>query len=33
MLNKLYKELWEFIDPALYAIGATLTFSLGLAIF
>ena len=33
MLGNFYKELWVYIDPALYAVGASLSLALGLAIF
>lgn len=33
MFKKLYEQLWDFIDPTLYAVGTSLSFGLWIAIF
>lgn len=33
MLQEIYDNYWELIDPALYAAFASLTFSIWLTIF
>lgn len=33
MLQEIYDDYWEFIDPAFYAAFASLMFSVWLAIF
>ena len=33
MFKNFYNELWFYIDPALYAVGASLSLLLGLTIF
>ena len=33
MLEEFYEEYWSFIDPAIYALYASLTFAIWIAIF
>ena len=33
MFNNLYEQLWEVIDPLLYAIGASTSFAVWIVIF
>lgn len=33
MFNNLYDQLWELIDPLLYAVGTSVSFAIWMAIF
>ena len=33
MLKEIYNDIWSLIDPALYALYATLMFAVWIAIF
>ena len=33
MFNKLYEQLWEVIDPLLYAVGSGVSFAIWMVIF